>query len=192
MRPPISSNHILSSLPSYGLLGASGCGKTTLLSCLVGRRRLDSGEIWVLGGHPNTRGSGVPGPRIGYMPQELALYGEFTMRETLLYFGWVAGMTTSQVDARMVFLCDLLQLPAPAQFVNQLSGGQQRRVSLAAALLNEPELLILDEPTVGVDPLIRNSIWEHLVAITSSGKQTVIITTHYIEETRQAHLVSGG
>lgn len=121
--------------------------------------------------------------------QELALYGEFTMRETLLYFGWVAGMTTSQVDARMAFLLQMLQLPSPQRFVSELSGGQQRRVSLAAALLNEPELLILDEPTVGVDPLIRNNIWEHLVEITGSGKQTVIITTHYIEETRQAHLI---
>lgn len=111
------------------------------------------------------------------------------MRETLIYFGWVAGMTTSQVDTRMAFLLQMLQLPSPQRFVAELSGGQQRRVSLAAALLNEPELLILDEPTVGVDPLIRNNIWEHLVEITSSGKQTVIITTHYIEETRQAHLI---
>ncbi|XP_055304919.1 ABC transporter G family member 23 [Sitodiplosis mosellana] len=173
----------------YGLLGASGCGKTTLLSCIVGRRRLNSGEIWVLGGTPGSRGSGVPGPRIGYMPQELALYGEFTLRETLLYFGWIAGMTTSECDEKIDFLIRLLQLPNVTRFVKNLSGGQQRRMSLAAALLHEPELLILDEPTVGVDPIIRQSIWDHLVEITNTMKKTVIITTHYIEETRQAHVI---
>ncbi|GLH11319.1 Probable multidrug resistance-associated protein lethal(2)03659 [Gryllus bimaculatus] len=147
----------------YGLLGASGCGKTTLLSCIVGRRRLDSGEIWVLGGRPGSRGSGVPGPRIGYMPQDLALYQEFTIRETLLYFGWVNFMTTKEID---------------------------RRVSFAAALIHDPELLILDEPTVGVDPLLRQNIWDHLVQITKGGNKTVIITTHYIDETRQAHTIA--
>jgi ABC-type multidrug transport system ATPase subunit len=92
-------------------LGASGCGKTTLLSCIVGRRRLNSGEIWVLGGKPGSPGSGVPGPRIGYMPQEIALYGEFTMRETLIYFGWIYGMKTDDVDEKTDFFLKMLQLP---------------------------------------------------------------------------------
>nr|ULR57033.1 ATP-binding cassette transporter CL2487C2 [Spodoptera frugiperda] len=173
----------------YGLLGASGCGKTTLLSCIVGRRRLNSGEIWVLGGRPGSPGSGVPGPRIGYMPQEIALFGEFSIRETLIYFGWIANMPTNEVEERIDFLIQLLQLPNPTRQVKNLSGGQQRRTSLAAALIHDPELLILDEPTVGVDPLLRQSIWTHLVRITSSGDKTVIITTHYIEEARQAHCI---
>ncbi|XP_014480825.1 PREDICTED: ABC transporter G family member 23 [Dinoponera quadriceps] len=173
----------------YGLLGASGCGKTTLLSCIVGRRRLNSGEIWVLGGRPGSKGSGVPGPRVGYMPQEIALYGEFSIRETFIYFGWCAGMTTDQVDRKLEFLLKFLQLPSENRFVKNLSGGQQRRVSFAAALLAEPELLILDEPTVGVDPVLRQSIWDHLVHITKDGNKTVIITTHYIEETRQAGII---
>ncbi|KAL0122985.1 hypothetical protein PUN28_007557 [Cardiocondyla obscurior] len=168
----------------YGLLGASGCGKTTLLSCIVGRRRLNSGEIWVLGGRPGSKGSGVPGPRVGYMPQELALYGEFSIRETFIYFGWCAGMTTEQIDEKLNFLVKFLQLPSENRFVKNLSGGQQRRVSFAAAILAEPELLILDEPTVGVDPVLRQNIWDHLVQITKDGNRTIIITTHYIEETR--------
>ncbi|CAB3227744.1 unnamed protein product [Arctia plantaginis] len=173
----------------YGLLGASGCGKTTLLSCIVGRRRLNSGEIWVLGGKPGSPGSGVPGPRIGYMPQEIALFGEFSIRETLIYFGWIANMPTKDVEDRIDFLITLLQLPNPTRQVKNLSGGQQRRTSLAAALIHDPELLILDEPTVGVDPVLRQSIWDHLVDITKGGKTTVIITTHYIDETKQADII---
>lgn len=173
----------------YGLLGASGCGKTTLLSCIVGRRRLNSGEIWVLGGRPGSKGSGVPGPRVGYMPQEIALYGEFSIRETFIYFGWCAGMSTDLVEDKLEFLIKFLQLPSANRFVKNLSGGQQRRVSFAAALIADPELLILDEPTVGVDPVLRQSIWDHLLDITKDGNKTIIITTHYIEETRQAGMV---
>lgn len=124
------------------------------------------------------------------MFQELALYGEFTIRETLKYFGLIAGMNKKQIDARIEYLISLLMLPDEDRMVNTLSGGQQRRVSLASALLHEPELLILDEPTVGVDPLLRHTIWEHLIEISKGGNTTVIITTHYIDETRQAHLVS--
>ncbi|KAJ6637729.1 ABC transporter G family member 20, partial [Pseudolycoriella hygida] len=173
----------------YGLLGASGCGKTTLLSCLVGRRKLNSGEILVLGGSPGAKGSGVPGKRVGYMPQEIALYGEFTIKETMMYFGWIFGMQTGEIMERLQFLLNFLDLPSHGRLVKNLSGGQQRRVSFAVALLHDPELLILDEPTVGVDPLLRQSIWSHLVDITKSGQKTVIITTHYIEEARQAHTI---
>ncbi|XP_011307965.1 ABC transporter G family member 20 isoform X1 [Fopius arisanus] len=189
-------NHVLQNLSMtvakgsiYGLLGASGCGKTTLLSCLVGRRRLNSGEIWVLGGKPGTKGSGVPGKRVGYMPQEIALYGEFTIRETMMYFGWIFGMETPEIVERLRFLLQFLDLPSQNRMVKNLSGGQQRRVSFAVALMHDPELLILDEPTVGVDPLLRQSIWNHLVQITKDGNKTVIITTHYIEEARQAHTI---
>ncbi|XP_037950013.1 ABC transporter G family member 20-like isoform X1 [Teleopsis dalmanni] len=191
-----STNQVLNNLNMtvakgtiYGLLGASGCGKTTLLSCIVGRRRLDSGDIYVLGGKPGTRGSGVPGKRVGYMPQEIALYGEFSIRETMLYFGWIFGMETKEIMERLQFLLNFLDLPSEKRLVKNLSGGQQRRVSFAVALMHDPELLILDEPTVGVDPLLRQSIWNHLVHITKAGQKTVIITTHYIEEARQAHTI---
>lgn len=144
----------------------------------------------MLGGKPGTKGSGVPGKRVGYMPQEIALYGEFTIRETMMYFGWIFGMKTSEIVERLQFLLNFLDLPSQNRMVKNLSGGQQRRVSFAVALMHDPELLILDEPTVGVDPLLRQSIWNHLVHITKAGQKTVIITTHYIEEARQAHAVS--
>ncbi|KAJ8938909.1 hypothetical protein NQ318_008662 [Aromia moschata] len=183
------NNRIVLVRQTYGLLGASGCGKTTLLSCIVGRRRLNTGEIWVLGGRPGTRGSGVPGKRVGYMPQEIALYGEFTIKETMMYFGWIFGMNSKEINERLQFLLNFLDLPSQNRMVKNLSGGQQRRVSFAVALMHDPELLILDEPTVGVDPLLRQSIWNHLVQITKDGNKTVIITTHYIEEARQAHTI---
>lgn len=79
-------------LISYGLLGASGCGKSTLLTCVVGVNKIDSGDIWVLGGQPGTKGSGIPGPRVGYMPQDISLVGEFTVIGSLYYFGRINGL----------------------------------------------------------------------------------------------------
>lgn len=129
----------------FGLLGPSGCGKTTLLQCIVGKQRLKSGEVVVFGGVPGSKVAGVPGPRVGYMPQELAMYHEFTIKETLNYFGHIFGMTTARIDERTDFLMEFLDLPRAKRLIRELSGGQQRRASLAAALLHEPELLILDE-----------------------------------------------
>ncbi|XP_068625665.1 ABC transporter G family member 20 [Battus philenor] len=172
----------------YGLLGASGCGKTTLLSCIVGRRKLDGGDIWVLGGKPGEKGSGVPGPRVGYMPQDIALVAEFSVRDAVFYFGRIYGMPMKKLVERFDFLTNLLDLPNGGRLIKSLSGGQQRRVSLAAALVHEPELLILDEPTVGLDPVLRERIWDFLAELARGGT-TVIITTHYIDETKQAHKI---
>ncbi|XP_050685134.1 ABC transporter G family member 20-like [Leptidea sinapis] len=173
----------------YGLLGASGCGKTTLLSCIVGRRKLDGGNIWVLGGKPGEKNSGVPGPRVGYMPQDIALVAEFTVRDALYYFGRIYGMKTAKLDERFEFLLNLLDLPSGSRQIKTLSGGQQRRVSLAAAFVHEPELLILDEPTVGLDPVLRERIWDFLGELARAGT-SVIITTHYIDETKQANKIA--
>ncbi|OWF47833.1 ABC transporter G family member 20 [Mizuhopecten yessoensis] len=175
----------------YGLLGPSGCGKTTLLRCIVGRLSVDRGNLVVLGEKPGTPGHGIPGSLVGYMPQEMALFNKMTIRETLFYFGRIHRMSSHQIDERILFLLQFLTLPDQGRIVDTLSGGQKRRVSFAVALLHEPELLILDEPTVGVDPLLRERIWEHLVKIAGhdSLKTTIIITTHYIEEARQANTV---
>ncbi|KAK1793688.1 hypothetical protein P4O66_011456, partial [Electrophorus voltai] len=184
-----TSTFSLPVLVSYGLLGPSGCGKTTLLKCIVGTLKISRGHISVLGKPPAFPGHEVPGRMVGYMPQDIALYNEFTISETLWFYGRVHGLSSIETQARMDFLINFLDLPQKKSLVRNLSGGQRRRVSLGAALLQNPQLLILDEPTVGVDPVLRAKIWQHLVDIVRGGEVSVIITTHYIEEARQAHTV---
>ncbi|KAK0087918.1 hypothetical protein PV325_013694 [Microctonus aethiopoides] len=173
----------------YGLLGASGSGKTTLLSCIVGIRALDNGEIWVHGGNPGSKTSSIPGPGVGFMPQEISLVNEFTVMGALNYFGRINGLDTQIINERYEFLSKLLQLPSKNQFVKNMSGGQQRRVSLACAIIHQPELLILDEPTVGLDPILRENIWNFLVTLAKQRGVTIIITTHYIDEAKLANKI---
>lgn len=155
----------------------------------MGVRSLNGGNINVLGRPPGQPGSGVPGPRIGYMPQEIALVDEFSIKETLFYFGRICGMAEERIHERFKLLHDLLELPDPDRYVVNCSGGQRRRISFAAAMVHDPELLILDEPTVGLDPVLREKIWHFMVESTRSSKLAVIITTHYIEEANQANRV---
>nr|UOU03363.1 ATP-binding cassette subfamily H-like 1 [Brachionus rubens] len=173
----------------YGLLGPSGCGKTTILRSVVGRISLDSGFLTVLGKEPGSKGHQIPGSLVGYMPQEVALYNDFTINETLIYFGFLHNMKREDVNRRREFLIEFLDLPPKGRLVKNLSGGQKRRVSMSIALLQEPKLLILDEPTVGVDPILREKIWSHLMDISKTSHTTIMITTHYIEEARKADRV---
>ena len=172
----------------YALLGPSGCGKTTLLSCILGRKSLEEGQISVFGGVPGDRSIGLPGSLVGYMPQDICLYREFTIQETFQYFGRLQRMSVDALEKRQTALLELLELPEASRRVSALSGGQQRRLSFAVALLHQPQILILDEPTVGVDPVVRANIWSHLQSLSLDGV-TIIITTHYIEEARDAHMV---
>lgn len=172
----------------YALLGPSGCGKTTLCNCITGRNRPTGGKVTVFGNTPGSSGSNIPGPIIGYMPQEISLFPDFTIEETLLFFSKLYRLDRSRAKDRIEFLVDFLELPDKKRMIANLSGGQQRRVSLAAALIHSPPLLILDEPTVGVDPVLRQVIWDYLVLLSTKEQLSIIITTHYIEEARAANV----
>jgi ABC-type multidrug transport system ATPase subunit len=142
----------------------------------------------VFGINPSSGGNSVLGSRVGYMPQEIALFPDFTIEETLTFFARLFGMKDKCIKDRIKFLLTFLELPDKKRLVGNLSGGQKRRVSLAVSLVHSPPLLILDEPTVGVDPVLRQTIWDYLVALTKDENLTVIITTHYIEEARAANM----
>ncbi len=169
----------------YGLLGPSGCGKTTFLNCILGALEVSSGELLVLGKAPGTPGHGVPGPSVGYMPQNIALFDTFTLDELFYFYSKLNNVSERDYLERKEFLTDFLELPRDNRPVSTFSGGQQRRASLAVTLIHNPALVLLDEPTVGVDPTLRAKIWVYLRRLASQGT-TIIITTHYIEEARQA------
>ena len=150
----------------------------------------NSGFVDVFGKQPGTAGSGLPGPMVGYMPQDVALYADLQIREILYYFGRLYFMERSQIREQIKYLLAILDLPEKHRLISTLSGGQMRRVSFAVALLHEPRLVVMDEPTAGVDPILRANIWRHLRNIRSEKKVTIIITTHYIEEARGADHVA--
>lgn len=174
----------------FGLLGPSGCGKTSLIRCILNCLKPNSGSIRVFGKKPGSKESNIPGMDVGYMPQDITLFDDLSIRETLEYFATLYQMPAFMTTKRIDFLIEFLDLPESSRRVSALSGGQQRRVSLATALIHRPPLLILDEPTVGVDPLLRQSIWQHLTELSQSERLTVLITTHYIEEARGANQVA--
>ena len=162
-----------------GLLGPSGCGKSTLMRALVGVQQVRSGEVRVLG-----EPAGSPGlrRRVGYMTQAPSVYGDLTARENLRFYGRVLGAPAARVDA----VIEQVRLGDEAdRRVDALSGGQRARVSLAAALLGEPELLVLDEPTVGLDPLLREELWAAFRALAAEGR-TLLVSSHVMDEATHA------
>ena len=169
-----------------GLLGPNGAGKTTLIRILLGLTRPTAGEAFLLGAPAGAR---EVRPRVGYMPQDLAVYMDLTAEENVELFGRLYGVRGRPLRERAREVLDLVQLSERRRsLVHELSGGMRRRVSLAAALVADPDLLLLDEPTVGVDPELRSEFWEFFHRLTDHGK-TVVLTTHYLEEANRADRV---
>lgn len=162
-----------------GLIGPSGSGKTTTIKCLLGMEKLNSGSTEIFEQRmPNRQVLS----RIGYMGQNTALYESLSAKENLIFFGHLAGIKGKQLIKNISHNMELVNLEnALNKTVNTFSGGMQRRLSLAITLLSDPSLIILDEPTVGIDPKLRQQIWNQLKSLTKQGK-TVIVTTHVMDE----------
>ena len=175
--------HILAG-ERYGLLGPNGAGKTTTISMVCGLLRPDAGDVTVAGARVDP-GATAAKAAIGYVPQEIALYPDLTGRENLRFFARLYGLRGAVRDERVAACLDLVGLADRAdERVDKYSGGMQRRLNIAAGLLHEPRLLVLDEPTVGVDPQSRNAILESVEALGQSGL-AVLYTTHYMEEAQR-------
>ena len=158
-----------------GLLGPSGSGKTTLLRSIVGVQRLSGGGVTVLD-HP--AGSSDLRTRVGYVTQAASVYDDLTVRQNIEYFRAILGAPAADVDR----VIEQTGLGSHAgALVSSLSGGQRGRVSLAAALVGSPELLVLDEPTVGLDPVLRVELWTLFRALTAAGT-TLIVSSHVMDE----------
>ncbi len=158
-----------------GLLGPSGCGKTTLMRAIVGVQLVRSGSVTVLGAPAGSRSLRR---RVGYVTQAPSVYGDLSVRENLRYFAQVLGVD----DDRVAQVTATVGLEGEsAARVSRLSGGQRARVSLATALLGSPELLVLDEPTVGLDPVLRRDLWNTFRALADRGA-TLLVSSHVMEE----------
>ena len=170
----------------YGLLGPSGSGKTTFLRMVVGALRPTEGRLLVLG---RTMPDRAVAGQIGYMPQTAALYPDLTLRENLAFFGRIYGLRGRKLEDRVERLVhDLGLLGWVDQPLYRFSGGMLQRASLACALLHQPELLVLDEPTVGLDPVLRRSLWAHFRQLAEEGK-TLLISTHTMDEADRCDLL---
>jgi ABC-2 type transport system ATP-binding protein len=166
---------------TYGLLGPNGAGKTTTISMVCGLLERDAGEVRVLG-TPLTTRSIAPKREIGYVPQDIAIYPDLTARENLTFFGRLYGLSGSDLAARVGHVLELIGLADRAkERSDQFSGGMKRRLNIGIGLLHGPRLLVLDEPTVGVDPQSRNAILDSVEKLGSEG-MAVLYTTHYMEE----------
>jgi len=164
-----------------GLLGPNGAGKTTTVSIVCGLLPADAGEVRVAGA-PLAGDTDPAKGRLGLVPQEVALYEELSADDNLAFFGALQGLDGARLAARAEVVLRLTGLlDRRRDRVKVYSGGMKRRLNLAAGLLHDPEVLLLDEPTVGVDPQSRNAIFESLEALRDAGK-AILYTTHYMEE----------
>ncbi|MEH6946799.1 ABC transporter ATP-binding protein [Bacillus sp. JJ634] len=172
----------------YGFIGPSGAGKTTLVKMIVGMDMPDSGTIHVL----NEK---VPNlellQEIGYMAQSDALYTELTGKENLTFFASLYKLNKTEMKNRIAYAAELVSLTNELnKKVSAYSGGMKRRLSLAMALIQNPKILILDEPTVGIDPELRLSIWNELLRLKDEEGKTIIVTTHVMDEAEKCDFVA--
>ncbi len=166
---------------AYGLLGPNGAGKTTTISMLCGLLEPDGGTVRVAG-HDLAREPAAAKSAIGYVPQEIALYPDLTARENLAFFGRLYGLRGRALADRIDAVLEVVGLAHRADDrVGTYSGGMKRRVNIGAGLLHEPRLVVLDEPTVGVDPQSRHAILESVAALSAAGT-AILYTSHYMEE----------
>jgi len=162
-----------------GLLGPSGSGKSTLIRCIVGVQVIESGTVTVLG-HP--AGSAPLRDDVGYVTQSPSVYADLTVRENVAYFGRAVGLRGSELrDAVDRTLVEVDLTSYADQLVRDLSGGQESRVSLAAALVGRPTLLVLDEPTVGLDPVLRRDLWNLFRRLAEAG-HSLVVSSHVMDE----------
>ena len=165
----------------FGLLGPNGAGKTTTLRCCLGLIDPDGGSITMVG-QPVPKHGREARIRVGVVPQMDNLDPDFTVRENLLIYGGYFGLPRDVLEARIPDLLEFAGLSTKREVgIRTLSGGMKRRLTLARALVNDPELLILDEPTTGLDPQARHLIWDGLRQLLSQGK-TILLTTHFMDE----------
>ena len=162
------------------LLGPSGCGKTTLMRSIVGVQIVEAGEVRVLG---EPAGSASLRSRVAYVTQAPSVYSDLTVRENLRFFARVLSASTERIDAA-------IETVSLGEFedrvVRDLSGGERARVSLATAMLGDPDVLILDEPTVGLDPVLRHDLWETFYSLARDGK-TLLVSSHVMDEAVNCH-----
>ena len=169
---------------AFGFLGPNGAGKTSAMRMIGCVSPPTSGELQVLGMDPETEGPAIRG-RLGVVPQRDTLDEELTVRENLLVYGRYFGLPRATVSERAAELLEFAQLAERADSkVEPLSGGMKRRLTIARALINEPEILLLDEPTTGLDPQARHVLWDRLFRLKRSGV-TLVLTTHYMDEAEQ-------
>jgi ABC-2 type transport system ATP-binding protein len=162
-----------------GLLGPNGAGKTTMIKAIAGQVRLDAGTIHLLG---RALATGDPRPEIGVVPQEMAVYPLLTARENLEVFGRLYGVSKADLPARVAWALEWSDLVERSREpVKRFSGGMRRRLNIACGLMHQPKLVLLDEPTVGVDPQSRERIYGMLTELQRAGV-SIVLTTHHLEE----------
>lgn len=178
----LALDHVSATLPHgriVGFIGPSGAGKTTLMRAIVGRKRIVQGKIHVLdspAGSPSLR------TKVSYMTQDISVYGDLTVRENLRYFAIMLGMRRRDIATHIDEIIDIVDMKShQKQLVRNLSGGQKQRVSLAVALLGFPPLLVLDEPTVGLDPVLRDELWKLFRRLADDGHM-LVVSSHVMDE----------